>query len=143
MVHLILPEALSGTTGSRTVTPGRRPLRQWQRETVLIRDPEPAFYYWETDFEHQGQVMDPQRPGDPGAPGALKRRGRQAPRTDLLRGQGRPPGTVQTGPGPIFRRFFPSIGSENRVLSLLQGSLPSTPLEALKTPWAIISASTG
>ena len=103
MVHLILPQPLPGDDHLQNrYTRAAALFRQWQQEQVLVRDPEPAFYYWETDFEIQGAEADPQGPGGPGAPGALERRGHQAPRADLFRGQGRPPGIVQTGPGSFF-----------------------------------------
>ncbi len=55
MVHLILPQALPGDDRLRNrYTRAAALFRQWQREEVLLRDSEPAFYYWETDFEIQG-----------------------------------------------------------------------------------------
>jgi uncharacterized protein (DUF1015 family) len=59
MVHLILPQALPGDNllHNRYTRAGAL-FRQWQREGVLIRDPEPAFYYWETEFSHQGRTYN-------------------------------------------------------------------------------------
>jgi uncharacterized protein (DUF1015 family) len=58
MVHLILPQALPGDNllNNRYTRAGAL-FRQWQRDGVLLRDPEPAFYYWETEFPHQGRTF--------------------------------------------------------------------------------------
>lgn len=59
MVHLILPQALPGDNllHNRYTRAGAL-FRQWQREGVLIRDLEPAFYYWETEFSLQGRTYN-------------------------------------------------------------------------------------
>ena len=56
MVNLILPQALPGDDRLQNrYTRAAALFRQWLQEEVLVRDPEPAFYYWETDFEIQGR----------------------------------------------------------------------------------------
>jgi uncharacterized protein (DUF1015 family) len=56
MVHLILPQALPGDTPlDNRYTRAAARFGQWQREGVFRRDPEPAYYYWETGFEHEGK----------------------------------------------------------------------------------------
>jgi uncharacterized protein (DUF1015 family) len=55
MVHLILPQALPGDTPlANRYSRAAALFNQWQREGVFRRDPEPALYYWETSFEHDG-----------------------------------------------------------------------------------------
>jgi len=56
MVHLILPQTQPGDDllHNRYTRAGRL-FRQWWRDQVLVRDPEAALYYWETDFEHEGR----------------------------------------------------------------------------------------
>jgi uncharacterized protein (DUF1015 family) len=55
MVHLILPQPLPGDNllNNRYTRAGAL-FRQWQRDEVLIQDPEPTFYYWETEFQQAG-----------------------------------------------------------------------------------------
>jgi uncharacterized protein (DUF1015 family) len=56
MVHLILPQALPGDNPLvNRYTRAAELFGQWQREKVFKRDPEPALYYWETMFEHEGK----------------------------------------------------------------------------------------
>ena len=56
MVHLILPQARPGDDLLHNrYTRAAALFRQWQRDQVLVRDPQPAFYYWETEFEHLGR----------------------------------------------------------------------------------------
>ncbi len=55
MVHLILPPGMPGDDRLHNrYTRAAALFRKWQQEEVLVRDPEPAFYYWEMDFEHAG-----------------------------------------------------------------------------------------
>jgi uncharacterized protein (DUF1015 family) len=56
MVHLILPQAKPGDTPlDNRYTRAAARFNQWQRQGVFRRDPEPAYYYWETGFEHEGK----------------------------------------------------------------------------------------
>ncbi|OGP69506.1 MAG: hypothetical protein A2Y80_06100 [Deltaproteobacteria bacterium RBG_13_58_19] len=56
MVHLILPQALPGDSLLyNRYTRAASLFRQWQQEGVLVRDSEPAYYYWETEFQNQGR----------------------------------------------------------------------------------------
>jgi uncharacterized protein (DUF1015 family) len=58
MVHLILPQPQAGDDRlNNKYTRAGAIFRQWQRDQVLVRDPQPAFYYWETDFQHAGQTF--------------------------------------------------------------------------------------
>jgi uncharacterized protein (DUF1015 family) len=57
MVHLILPQALPGDDRLQNrYTRAAAAFRQWQQAGVLVRDEQPGFYYWETDFQHAGQT---------------------------------------------------------------------------------------
>jgi uncharacterized protein (DUF1015 family) len=57
MVNLILPQPLPGDDRLQNrYTRAAALFRQWQREEVLVRDPEPTFYYWETEFEQAGRT---------------------------------------------------------------------------------------
>ena len=56
MVRLILPQALPGDDLLQNrYTRAAATFRQWQQEGALVRDPEPAYYYWETEFLVQGR----------------------------------------------------------------------------------------
>ncbi len=56
MVHLILPLARPGDdTLHNRYTRAAALFHQWQQEAVLVRDPVPAYYFWETEFEFQGK----------------------------------------------------------------------------------------
>lgn len=56
MVHVDLPQALPGDTPlANRYSRAAALFSQWQREGVFRRDPEPAYYYWETIFEHEGR----------------------------------------------------------------------------------------
>lgn len=56
MVRLILPQALPGDDRLQNrYTRAAATFRQWQEEGVLVRDPEPAYYYCETEFLVQGR----------------------------------------------------------------------------------------
>lgn len=55
MVHLILPQAAPGDDRlNNRYTRAGALFRQWEKNEVLVRDPAPAYYYWETDFQHAG-----------------------------------------------------------------------------------------
>ena len=130
MVNLILPQPLPGDDRLQNrYTRAAALFRQWQREEVLVRDPEPAFYYWETDFEIQGQQHT--RKGlaalvglEPLSGGAIKPHEQtfsaaKADRLELFK---------QAGAhfSPIFS-LYPD--PEHRVLQALRGALPKVPLE--------------
>jgi len=56
MVQLILPQPQPGDNLLRNhYTRAAAAFRQWQQEGVLVRDPKPAYYYCETEFEVQGR----------------------------------------------------------------------------------------
>ncbi|MFP3868118.1 MAG: DUF1015 domain-containing protein [Desulfobacteraceae bacterium] len=56
MVRLILPRSQPGdTTQENRYTRAARDFNSWQQAGMLTRDPQPALYYWETTFEHQGR----------------------------------------------------------------------------------------
>jgi uncharacterized protein (DUF1015 family) len=129
MVHLILPQALPGDDRLQNrYTRAAALFRQWQREEVLVRDPEPALYYCETDFEIQGQKHT--RRGlaalvrlEPLSGGAVKPHEQtfsaaKADRLELFK-------QARAHFSPIFS-IYPD--RDNRVLGLLQNHLPSAPL---------------
>jgi uncharacterized protein (DUF1015 family) len=133
MVHLILPQALPGDDRLQNrYTRAAARFRQWQQQEVLVRDPRPAFYYWETDFEVAGQKRT--RTGlaalvrlEPLSGGAIKPHEQtfsaaKADRLELFK---------QAGAhfSPIFS-IYPD--RENQVLGLLQGNLPPAPLLAFE-----------
>ncbi|MGQ9689022.1 MAG: DUF1015 domain-containing protein [Desulfobaccales bacterium] len=56
MVHLILPPPRPGDNPlENRYTRAAALFRQWQKEGVLRRDHKPAYYYWETSFDHEGR----------------------------------------------------------------------------------------
>ena len=56
MVHLILPEKLPGDDRlNNRYTRAAALFRQWLHNEVFIRDPEPAYYLWQTAFDYQGK----------------------------------------------------------------------------------------
>ena len=130
MVRLILPQPLPGDDRLQNrYTRAAALFRQWQREEVLVRDPEPAFYYWETDFEIQGRQHT--RKGlaalvrlEPLSGGAIKPHEQtfsaaKADRLELFK-------QARAHFSPIFS-LYPD--PEHRVLQALQGALPKAPLE--------------
>jgi uncharacterized protein (DUF1015 family) len=130
MVNLILPQPLPGDDRLQNrYTRAAALYRQWQREEILVRDPEPAFYYWETDFDIQGQRHT--RNGlaalvrlEPLSGGAIKPHEQtfsaaKADRLELFK-------QAQAHFSPIFS-IYPD--PENLVLGALQGALPPAPLE--------------
>jgi uncharacterized protein (DUF1015 family) len=57
MVHLILPAALPGDSPlENRYTRAAALFRQWQSQGVFRREAQPAYYYWETRFEHDGRT---------------------------------------------------------------------------------------
>jgi uncharacterized protein (DUF1015 family) len=129
MVHLILPQALPGDDllQNRYSRAGAT-FRQWQREDVLVRDPKPALYYWETEFAHAGRTHI--RKGlaalvglEPLSGGAIKPHEQtfsaaKADRLEVLK-------HAQANFSPIFS-IYPD--PEQLVVGLLQQSLPAKPL---------------
>jgi uncharacterized protein (DUF1015 family) len=127
MVHLILPLAAPGDDllQNRYTRAGAR-FRQWVQEQVLVRDTVPAFYYWETDFQHAGRTRT--RSGlaalvrlEPLSSGAIRPHEQtfsaaKADRLELLKAS-------QANFSPIFSLFPDPAG---RVISLLRGGLPET-----------------
>ncbi len=115
MVHLILPQPLPGDDRLQNrYTRAAALFRQWQQEEVLVRDPASRLsIIGRPTSSMPGRELHPPGSGGPGAPGALERRGHPAPRADLFRGQGRPPGAVQTGPGAFLPHLFASIPIRN------------------------------
>ncbi len=129
MVHLILPQALPGDDLLHNRYARAAALfRQWQKEGMLVRDAEPAFYYWETEFEHAGQKRT--RKGlaalvrlEPLTGGVIRPHEQtfsaaKADRLELFK-------HAQAHFSPIFS-LFPD--PEQRVLELLHQGLPPSPL---------------
>jgi len=57
MVHLILPQPRPGDDLlNNRYTRAAALFHTWLREGVLVRDPEPAYYFWETEFQLQGRT---------------------------------------------------------------------------------------
>ncbi|MBW1917656.1 MAG: DUF1015 domain-containing protein [Deltaproteobacteria bacterium] len=58
MVRLILPRQQPGdSTEENRYIRAARDFTSWQQNGILSRDPQPAFYYWETTFEYQGRRL--------------------------------------------------------------------------------------
>jgi uncharacterized protein (DUF1015 family) len=129
MVHLILPQALPGDDllQNRYTRAGAQ-FRQWQKDGVLVRDSQPAFYYWETEFSQGGQNHT--RVGlaalvrlEPLAGGVIRPHEQtfsaaKADRLELFKHS-------QANFSPIFS-IFPD--PDHRVLGSLRSSLPPQPL---------------
>jgi len=56
MVHLILPQPPRDDRLTNRYTRAGALFRQWEKDEVLVRDQAPAFYYWETEFQHAGHT---------------------------------------------------------------------------------------
>jgi uncharacterized protein (DUF1015 family) len=133
MVHLILPQALPGDNRLQNrYTRAAALFHQWQRQEVLVRDPAPAFYYWETEFQHAGRTwtragfaalvrLEPLRGGSI-RPHEQTFSAVKADRLELLK-------NVQANFSPIFSIFPDPAG---RVVSLLQGGRPDSPMMAFE-----------
>ena len=128
MVRLILPQPQPGDDHLKNrYTRAAALFRQWVQEEVLVRDPEPAFYYWETDFEVQGQKHT--RRGlaalvclEPLSGGAIKPHEQtfsaaKADRLELFK-------QARAHFSPIFS-LYPD--PEHRVLNALRSALPPAP----------------
>jgi uncharacterized protein (DUF1015 family) len=133
MVHLILPQPMPGDDLLHNrYTRSAALFRQWQREEVLVRDPQPAFYYWETDFHHAGRTYT--RAGilavvrlEPLTGGVIRPHEQtfsaaKADRLELLK-------HAQANYSPIFA-LFPD--PQDGVLAQLRTGLPAQPLVAFK-----------
>ncbi len=133
MVHLILPQALPGDDRLHNrYTRAAALFRKWQQEQVLVRDPEPAFYYWETEFEHSGKTRT--RAGlatvvrlEPLSGGVIRPHEQtfsaaKADRLELLK-------SAQANFSPIFSIFPDPSGT---VMDTLREGLPPKPLMAFE-----------
>jgi uncharacterized protein (DUF1015 family) len=129
MVHLILPQAQPGDDHLQNrYTRAGALFRQWESQEILVRDPQPAYYFWETDFEHGGRSYT--RAGlaalvrlEPLSGGGIRPHEQtfsavKADRLELIKAS-------QANFSPIFS-IFPD--PQARVVSLLQGARPETPL---------------
>jgi uncharacterized protein (DUF1015 family) len=133
MVHLILPKPAPGDDllQNRYTRAGAL-FREWGRDAVLVRDEAPAFYYWETDFEHAGRSFT--RKGlaalvrvEPLSGGGIRPHEQtfsaaKADRLELLKAS-------QANFSPIFSLFPDHTG---RVMSLLTNGRPADPLMAFQ-----------
>jgi uncharacterized protein (DUF1015 family) len=129
MVHLILPQAAPGDDllQNRYTRAGAR-FRQWEQDQVLVRDHTPAFYCWETDFQHAGRtytrkglaalVRLESLSGGGIRPHEQTFSAAKADRLEVLK-------AAQANFSPIFSIFPDPPG---QVVSLLQGGLPAAPM---------------
>jgi len=133
MVHLILPQPRPGDDHLyNRYTRAAATFRQWQREMVLERDLEPAYYYWETEFEVEGRKYT--RKGvvalvrlEPFSSGGIRPHEQtfsapKADRLELIK-------ATQAHFSPIFA-IYPD--PEDLVLTTLRRNLPSEPMMAFK-----------
>jgi uncharacterized protein (DUF1015 family) len=133
MVHLILPQARPGDDLLHNrYTRAAGLFRQWRRDRVLVRDPEAALYYWETDFEHEGRRrtrkglaalvgLEPLRGGKI-KPHEQTFSAARADRLEVLK-------HAQANFSPIFS-IYPD--PEQEVVRLLQQARPPAPLLAFQ-----------
>lgn len=133
MVHLILPQAAPGDDRlTNRYTRAAALFRQWERDQVLVRDQAPALYYWETEFQHAGRAWT--RAGlaalvrlEPLSGGSIRPHEQtfsaaKADRLELFKAS-------QANFSPIFS-IFPDHA--DRVMSLLKGRRPDSPLAAFE-----------
>jgi uncharacterized protein (DUF1015 family) len=133
MVRLILPQPQSGDDLLQNrYTRAAAAFRQWQQEGVLVRDPDPAFYYWETEFLVQGRQFT--RKGlvamvrlEPFQSGVIRPHEQtfsapKADRLELLK-------ATQAQFSPIFA-IYPD--PEDLVLGRLRRNLPADPMLAFR-----------
>jgi len=133
MVRLILPQAQPGDDHLHNrYTRAAATFRQWQQEGVLVRDPAPAYYYWETEFLVEGRKFT--RKGvvalvrlEPFSSGVIRPHEQtfsapKADRLELLK-------ATQAHFSPIFA-IFPD--PEDLVLGRLCQSLPAEPMMAFE-----------
>jgi uncharacterized protein (DUF1015 family) len=133
MVHLILPQPQPGDDRlANRYTRAGALFRQWEKDEVLVRDPAPAFYYWETEFAHAGHtwtrsglaalVRLESLSGGGIRPHEQTFSAAKADRLELFKAS-------QANFSPIFSLFPDPAG---RVMSLLKGARPDAPMMALK-----------
>ena len=107
MVHLILPQALPGGRPARQpLHPGGGALPPMGKRRGVGAGSGAGALLLGDRVSACRAYLYPERPGGPGAPGAFERGRHQAPRADLFRGQGRPPGVVQGLPGQLLPHLF-------------------------------------
>jgi uncharacterized protein (DUF1015 family) len=133
MVRLILPQPQPGDDLLQNrYTRAAATFRQWQREGVLVRDPDPAYYYWETEFLVQGRKFT--RKGlvamvrlEPFSSGVIRPHEQtfSAPKKDRLELLKQ----TQAHFSPIFA-IYPD--PEDLVIGKLRGSLPGAPMLAFE-----------
>ncbi len=133
MVHLILPQALPGDDLLQNrYTRAAATFQQWRQEQILVRDPEPAYYFWETEFEVEGRKFT--RTGvaalvrlEPFSSGVIRPHEQtfSAPKADRLELFKQ----TQAHFSPIFA-IYPD--REDVVLGELRRSLPSEPMLAFR-----------
>lgn len=131
MVHLILPPTRpgDGPLENRYIRAAAL-FRQWQRDGVFQRDPEPAYYLWETRFDHDGKTYTRRGLGalvhlEPFSRGIILPHEQtfskiKADRLELFK-------SCQAHFSPIYA-LFPD--EENRILAELAQGAPSEPLLA-------------
>ncbi len=133
MVHLILPQAAPGDDRltNRDTRAGAL-FRQWEKDQVLVRDEKPAYYYWETEFQHAGRTFT--RAGlaalvrlEPLSGGSIRPHEQtfsaaKADRLELFKAS-------QANFSPIFS-IYPDPG--DRVMGLLKGARSGAPLMAFQ-----------
>jgi uncharacterized protein (DUF1015 family) len=133
MVHLILPQALPGDDRLQNrYTRAGALFCRWQQEGVLVRDAAPAFYYWETDFQHAGRTFTraglaalvrlESLSGGGIRPHEQTFSAAKADRLELLK-------AAQANFSPIFSIFPDPTG---RVVSQLREGLPDSPMMAFE-----------
>jgi uncharacterized protein (DUF1015 family) len=129
MVHLILPQPRPGDNQFHNrYTRAAALYRQWVRDGILVRDPEPAFYYWETEFQVEGRAHNragfvalvrlESLTGGVIRPHEQTFSAAKADRLELLK-------NAQANFSPIFS-LYPD--PENRVLQTLRQARPAEPL---------------
>jgi uncharacterized protein (DUF1015 family) len=133
MVNLILPQALPGDDllQNRYTRAGAL-FRQWVKDEVLVRDAAPAYYYWETDFQHAGRTYT--RKGlaalvrlEPLSGGGIRPHEQtfsaaKADRLEVIK-------AAQANFSPIFTIFPDPAG---QVVSLLKSGAPEAPMMAFE-----------
>ncbi len=135
MVHLILPQPQPGDNLIKNrYTRAAALFSQWRREEILIRAPEPAFYYWETIFTLEGRRHT--RRGlaglvrlEPFSAGVVRPHEQtfsaiKADRLELLK-------HAEAQFSPIFS-LYPD--PDDRVMALLQGASPAEPMMDFNGP---------
>ena len=129
MVHLILPQPQPGDDRLHNrYTRAAALFRRWQKEGVLVRDQDPAYYYWETEFQNAGQahvrrglaalVRLESLSGGVIRPHEQTFTAAKADRLELIK-------HAQANFSPIFS-VYPD--PDDRVVSRLRQSLPASPL---------------